>query len=143
MLRFRKATEADAGVLAAMEAEYIECPWSERVILLTLADELSVIYVLCDDENVIGYGGLKMALDTAEVYNIVVDAAHRRKGYGTLILEKLFEHAIEKGASEMFLEVNENNAAALGLYTAHGFKISHLRKSYYKSGNALILRREM
>lgn len=143
MLEFCRAQKEDAPCIAALETQFIECPWSENVVRQTIDDELSVIYLLCDGGVVLGYGGLKMALDTAEVYNIVVDLPYRRKGYGTLILEKLFEHAIEHGANEMLLEVNENNAAALALYAAHGFKILHLRKNYYKSGNALILRREM
>lgn len=143
MPEFRSATEADCNLIAEMESEYIECPWSVSVVKQTIADELSVIYLLCEGDEVLGYGGLKMALDTAEVYNIVVDEKHRRKGYGLLILNKLIEHAVERGACEMFLEVNENNVAALRLYTLRGFKISHMRKNYYKSGNALILKMEI
>lgn len=143
MLEFRKAGIGDCAAIAEMESRYIECPWSQAVLRQTVSDELSTIYMLCDGAEILGYGGLKMVMDTAEVYNIVVDEKHRRKGYGALILEKLFEHAIRYGACEMFLEVNENNCAAIGLYTSYGFKISYMRKNYYKSGNALILKREI
>ena len=143
MLEFRLATAEDCATIADMELKYIECPWSEHVVRDTVHDELSAIYLLISDGNTVGYGGLKMALDTAEVYNIVVDENHRRLGYGSLILEKLFEHAITRGACEMFLEVNEHNEAAIALYAKHGFRISHMRKNYYKSGNALILKREI
>ncbi len=143
MLKFRLAAYDDCVALSEMESKYIECPWSVSVLRQTVADELSAIYLLCDDVKIVGYGGLKMALDTAEVYNIVVDESCRRRGYGSLILEKLFEHATMHGAKEMFLEVNESNEPAMGLYISHGFKISHMRKNYYKSGNALILKREI
>lgn len=143
MLEFRLATDKDCVELAEMEKKYIECPWSESVLKNTVCDELSAIYILRDGEKLLGYGGVKMVLDTAEVYNIVVDENYRRRGYATLILEKLFEHAIKRDAREMFLEVNENNSAALGLYTSRGFKIEYMRKNYYKSGNALILKREI
>ena len=143
MLVFRNAQSHDGARIAALEKAYIECPWSEAVVCQTIDDELSTIYLLTDGDEILGYGGLKMVFDTAEVYNIVVDEKYRRHGYGTLVLEKLFEHAVEHGAREMFLEVNENNVAAINLYTAHGFRISHMRKDYYKSGNALILKREI
>ncbi len=65
-MTFRKATQADAAAIAQMEKRYIECPWSENVVRQTLADELSTIYLLCEGEKVIGYGGLKMVFDTAE-----------------------------------------------------------------------------
>lgn len=143
MLEFKRATQDDCAQLALLESKYIECPWSESVLRQTVEDELSAIYLLTDGGRILGYGGLKMVFDTAEVYNIVVDESCRRRGYGALILEKLFEHAIEHGACEMFLEVNEKNAAALNLYASHGFKISYMRKNYYKNGDALILKREI
>ncbi len=143
MIQIRKAGEGDVARIAELEQKYIECPWSEAVVRQTLADELSTIYLLCDHETILGYGGLKMVLDTAEVYNIVVDETVRRRGYGSMALEKLLEHAIENGAREIFLEVGEHNEAALNLYTSHGFRISHMRKNYYKSGNAYIMRKEL
>ena len=142
-MTFRKATQADAAAIAQMEKRYIECPWSENVVRQTLADELSTIYLLCEGEKVIGYGGLKMVLDTAEIYKIAVHEEHRRKGCATEILQKLLAHAVVHGGKEVFLEVNENNVAACKLYMAHGFKISHMRKNYYTNGHALILRLEI
>ena len=50
---------------------------------------------------------------------------------------------MSRGAAEMFLEVNENNAPAIALYTSRGFEISRIRKNYYKSGNALVLRKRV
>lgn len=143
MPEFRKAEERDCEYVAALESKYIECPWSVSVLRETVADELSTIYLLVDGDEILGYGGLKMALDTAEVYNMAVDEKHRRKGYGALILGKLIDHALDCGAREMFLEVNEHNEPAYNLYVAHGFKISHVRKNYYKSGDAFVMRREI
>ena len=126
-----------------MERKYIECPWSESVVRQTIEDDLSVLYLLCEGETIIGYGGLQMALDTAEVYNIAVDEPYRRRGFGARILRKLTEYAAAQGGREMFLEVNENNVAAVALYTAHGFTAVNVRKNYYKSGNALLMRRQL
>lgn len=143
MPEFRRAEERDCEYIASLEAKYIECPWSVSVLKTTISDELSAIYLLVEGDEVLGYGGLKMALDTAEVYNMAVDEKHRRKGYGALILEKLIDHALSSGAREMFLEVNEHNEPAYNLYISHGFKISHVRKNYYKSGDALVMRLEI
>lgn len=142
-MEIRRATAGDAATVAELERKYIECPWSENVVRQTIEDDLSVLYLLCEGETVVGYGGLKMALDTAEVYNIAVEEAYRRCGCGTRLLRKLIEHAAARGAREMFLEVHENNVAAVALYTAHGFTAVRLRKNYYKSGNAVIMRRRL
>ena len=141
MSEFSMATGGDIPQLAAMELRYIECPWSPAVLKETLRDELSHLYVLRDSDTIVGYGGFKMALDTAEIYNIVVHEAYRRKGYGKQIVAYLIDRAVELGAREIFLEVGEKNQAAIALYTECGFEIVSLRKNYYKSGGALVMKR--
>ncbi|MDE7395936.1 MAG: ribosomal protein S18-alanine N-acetyltransferase [Clostridiales bacterium] len=140
MLDWTRATATDVPLLAAMEKAYIECPWSEENLRQSLADENSAIYLLRVNGDVVGYGGVRTVYETAEVYNIAVHAAYRRKGYGTAILQKLEAHAKAQGANELLLEVNEQNEAAVRLYKKQGFTVLSVRKNYYKSGNALVMR---
>ncbi|WP_407818470.1 GNAT family N-acetyltransferase, partial [Staphylococcus aureus] len=56
--------------------------------------------------------------------------------------------AMMRGAETMFLEVDNNNASALGLYRKLGFKTVAERKAYYtaKDGTkstALVMRRDL
>lgn len=143
MFEFRRATVADSAVIAAMEKEYIECAWSENTVREALSDADTAVYLLIVNGETAGYGGLKTVFETAEIYNIAVMAQNRRKGFGKTILAKLCEHAAYSGAREILLEVNEHNEAALALYKSFGFKLLNTRKNYYKSGSALVFRKEI
>lgn len=140
MLDFTLADVADVPLLAAMEKAYIECPWSEDNLRQAVTDKNSAIYLLREGGDVVGYGGVRTVYETAEVYNIAVKEAYRRKGYGSAVLQKLIEHATAQGANEVLLEVNEQNEAAVRLYKRQGFAVLSVRKNYYKSGNALVMR---
>lgn len=139
MIAFRLATVDDSAAIAELERKYIECAWSESVVRSTVEDELSVIFLLTDGDEIIGYGGLKTVLDTAEVYNIVVCDGRRRHGYGSMILEKLLTHAKSRGAVEITLEVASDNLPAIGLYAKYGFESLYVRKGYYASGDAIVM----
>lgn len=166
MIYLEKAVEEDIKTIALLEKKYIECAWSENVIKDTLNDELSTIFVLKEkvfsnnsqtdnnslhiyseirqsDGAVIGYGGYKKILDSAEIYNITVDEFHRGRGYGCMILERILSDAAENGITEIFLEVSHVNKNALCLYQKYGFTKVSERKNYYKSGNAIIMRLDM
>lgn len=57
----------------------------------------------------------------AGLYYIATDAGHRRRGFGTAICRELLSAAAETGAKSAYLQVMEDNAAALALYEKLGF----------------------
>jgi ribosomal protein S18 acetylase RimI-like enzyme len=69
--------------------------------------------------------------DEAELLNLAVDPACRRRGVASALLEALTGAA--KG--RLFLEVAEPNQAAITLYEHHGWVRNGLRKGYYERGN--------
>lgn len=58
---------------------------------------------------------------------------HRRTGLARAIVAGLAEWAAGLGASRAYLQVAEDNAAAVGLYTAMGFRTHH-RYAAFRSG---------
>ncbi len=54
--------------------------------------------------------------------NIVVDEPHRGKGYGKEICESLLFSAKQSGAHTAYLQVVQDNAKAVSLYTKLGYK---------------------
>ena len=122
-IELRRASLSDSNAVAQMERQYIECAWTESMVREALSDENTAIYLLSENGQIAGYGGLKTVFETAEIYNIAVSEHCRRKGYGKALLRKLCEHAADSGAREIFLEVNEHNAAARALYESCGLKI--------------------
>lgn len=84
----------------------------------------------------------------AEVLTFAVDPARRGAGLGGMILEKHLENLERGGARLVFLEVADDNAAALNLYLRAGFKEIGRRENYYQRANgerraAVNLRLEM
>ena len=73
----------------------------------------------------------RRVLDEVEVLTIAVDPDHRRRGLGQAVLRQLLERAKAKGAATAFLEVAEDNAPALRLYLASGFREVGRRPGYY------------
>jgi ribosomal protein S18 acetylase RimI-like enzyme len=73
-----------------------------------------------------------------EILNIAVKKTHRRKGVASALLEKLKEHVSDK---KIHLEVRESNLGAISFYERKGFKITGLRKNFYRNPteNALLM----
>jgi ribosomal-protein-alanine N-acetyltransferase len=118
-------------------------PWSAQEFAALLADR-GVILVT----ESAGFALGRVAADEAEVLTIAVDPAARRSGVGARLLGALLTEAATRGATEAFLEVAADNAAALALYRGAGFAEAGRRRGYYRgpSGaatDALILRRAL
>ena len=79
------------------------------------------------------------APDEAEILNLAVDPAFRRRGVGSALLNKVCEHA----QGTIFLEVAEPNFPAIALYRKHGWKDAGLRAGYYDHGivNAVVMKK--
>ena len=79
------------------------------------------------------------APDEAEVLNLAVDPAWRRRGVGSALLAAVLERA----RGTIFLEVAEPNSAAIALYRKHGWVDVGLRSGYYNHGtiNAVVMKK--
>ena len=97
-------------------------------------------YIVAKENNlVVGFAGLLMIVDEANVMNIVTKKDKRNSGIGTLLLEKLIEIAKEKKSTSITLEVNEKNIPAINLYKKLQFKEVGVRKKYYDNTDSAIL----
>ena len=99
--------------------------------LLALMDKKAfygLVFIL--DHKVVGFIYGWIFDDSGEVIQITVDAQHRQKGYGQALLKAFIEnHAVET----CWLELKQNNTAALNLYKKLGFVEDGVRKGYYQS----------
>ena len=96
---------------------------------------------------IVGFALLRSLLDETELLLIAIHKDHQRKGLGKQLARAVIEHAKNRGAKMVFLEVREGNTA-LSLYLHVGFVQVGKRESYYrgKAGeyfNALTLRYEI
>jgi ribosomal-protein-alanine N-acetyltransferase len=75
----------------------------------------------------------------AELLNLAVDPANRRRGVASALLEALAREAL----GDLFLEVAEPNLPAIALYEHHGWVRNGVRKGYYGQGqiNAIVMQK--
>jgi ribosomal protein S18 acetylase RimI-like enzyme len=66
------------------------------------------------------------------VEDVYVDESARGRGVARALLEHATERARERGCRRMELDVNEENTAALALYTSFGFTTGHPRDLYMR-----------
>ena len=91
---------------------------------------------------------LRVTLDEAEVLTIATDPAHRRQGLARAALQEAEAQVQTAGATQVFLEVAEDNAAARALYARGGYTQVGRRPGYYVPQNgppvaALVLRKSL
>ena len=103
--------------------------WSYDVLEDELECDNSYVIVAKNSENIIvGFAGLKVILDEANIMNIVVKKDFRHNGIGSILLENLIT-----------LEVNENNLSAIRLYDKFSFDRLGIRKKYYNGESDAII----
>jgi ribosomal-protein-alanine N-acetyltransferase len=92
----------------------------------------------------IGFIMARMTCDEVEIITFCVLPEYRNMGVGKSLLEELHRHVKARGATLIFLEVAEDNAAAIKLYHNMGYKRIALRIKYYCSGgitrDAIVMR---
>ncbi len=108
--------------------------WSYRVFASCYENAAFSGFVATEDDEIVGFGGITVAVDTADIENVFVSEQYRRGGTGTKLIEELKKCAAEKGAEKIFLEVRVSNAPAMAMYLKCGFKGCYARTRYYSDG---------
>ncbi|MFZ5974469.1 MAG: ribosomal protein S18-alanine N-acetyltransferase [Bacillota bacterium] len=123
----------DTAVLAKLERECFDLPWSRNAFESELKNKCAHYIVLENETGIIGYAGMWVVIDEAHITNVAVSPQHRQKGYGRKLMEALMRSAIELGVETMTLEVRESNHIAQALYRDMDFKWCGIRKKYYSN----------
>lgn len=82
-----------------------------------------------------GFVLTRIAADEAEILTIAVAKSARRYGLGKALMQAVMSDLYADRVPSLFLEVDENNAAAIGLYRSLGFKQVGKREAYYSAKN--------
>ncbi len=143
MIEIEKFNLSHLDGVCRVENECFEIPWSRQSLKEQTDNPNAVYFVLKEDGEVAGYGGMWHIIDEGDITNIGILKAKRRKGYGGMLLKKLISYMEENGLNALNLEVRVSNKAAIALYKKYGFYEVGLRKNYYNGKeDALLLRRD-
>jgi ribosomal-protein-alanine N-acetyltransferase len=110
--------------------------WSADGYRDELADARHRRYVVAlgDSQELLGWAGVRVLGETAEILTVGVIPPARRRGIARELLGTLLEEVRARRATEVFLEVRADNLAAQKLYEDQGFSALGLRKGYYDHG---------
>jgi ribosomal-protein-alanine N-acetyltransferase len=129
------AAKDDTALLAALHAGAFAEPWTKRAICDLLAGP-GVFVFFTEDGFVMG----RVAGGEAEILTLAVAPPARGKGLGRALIAAMAGHARASGAAAIFLEVGDDNPAALALYAGLGFERVGQRKAYYAGRDAWTLK---
>lgn len=120
-----------------LEEEAFSEFWSLETYQNLCKNYQTQMFVYIKEEKCIAYA---VFLDMADVYELVkiaVKKEFRGQKNGIYFLKEI----VMKLDKNIFLEVRENNKAAINLYEHAGFKKINIRKNYYRDTgeNALIM----
>ena len=124
-LDVHRARPADAGAIAAIVAEDAEMDESlfRQMVAGSIASGARQYYVARAGDEAIGTINVDVIDGDPYIYGFVIKPDRRGQGYGKQVLAATIADIIAERPQPIFLEVETNNAPALGLYHAFGFTI--------------------
>jgi len=142
VIRRLRITDLDA--VDQIERRSYPTPWSRSMFAGELAKPASICLGAFVEERLAGYMIISRYVDAWHVMNIAVDPDFRRRGIGTLLLERLFEVTDDGVRRGYTLEVRVSNEDAIRLYERLGFRARGVRRGYYTDNreDALIMWRD-
>ena len=149
--RFGSLAPRQAEACAVLHGAAFAHGWSAMEFERLIAARSSWADAALDGRTgaLVGFILSRGAAGEAEVLTIVVNEDWRGRGVGRQLLVRHMAQLVTGRIGELFLEVNEDNAAARKLYATAGFAEVGRREGYYRPRPdapalaALILRRAL
>ena len=148
-LHVEPAETRDAKDLARIHGQSFYRGWPTSDFQSFLEDRNTPAYIACDAKRrIAGFALIRTVADEAELLTIAVEPRWRGKGVGRALMEAAFADLMMSPARRMFLEVDEQNLAAIRLYEKLGFSTISSRKGYYaradgSAATALVMARDL
>jgi len=151
-LHVRKAEAHDLSTLAQIHQTSFNQGWSDGELAKLISNDVYACLIATEAHGKpIGFILYRNIVDEAEIITIASSPSVRRKGVGKKLLENSIRNLQFARAKKYFLEVDENNEAAINLYKKYNFQIVGKREGYYapasgpdqKRPAALVMERQL
>ena len=121
---------ADAKHMAALHAQSFERSWDALEMAAHIARDLCLGVEHAG--QLAAFIIVSRAADQAEILTLAVANSAQRQGFGRKLVDGAAEQLRQARCAELFLEVAEDNLAAIALYRAAGFQPIGRRPAYYR-----------
>lgn len=132
MIQIREMQVKDADAVAAIEQQIFSQPWSRQGFLDAVNLANTVFLVAEENNRIVGYIGMYVAMDEGEITNVAVAPVERCHGIGGMLIAELLKIAENKGIARIVLEVRVSNDSAIRLYEHNGFVQCGVRRGFYE-----------
>ncbi len=143
MVLYRRMTPDDVEAVHAIEVASFPTPWTLDSFHYEMRENNFAYYVVAEDDNgnIIGFCGMWLVIDSAQITNVAVTETARGQKIGEGLMREAMNIARKHGADVMSLEVRVSNIVAKNLYRKLGFQEGGIRKGYYKDNqeDALVM----
>lgn len=94
---------------------------------------------LAEHDNVaIGFHSYELEADRrVKLHKLYIATAHQRCGYGQKMLKYILQNAAQLGATEVWLQVNKRNTAAIAAYQKASFHIT--KEATFDIGHGFVM----
>jgi len=136
MIEIQRMTQEDLKEILVLEDQLFSSPWKEEHFLYELeVNPFSSLYIMRDKNEIVGYGGLWLVFEQADLTSIGIKPSEQGKGYAKRLLRYLIHEAKEAECEYILLEVRVSNHRAQKLYEQFGFQQVGIKKNYYSDNN--------
>lgn len=113
--------------------------WTYDILKEELNSNFSTYIIASNNNEILGFCGIKIIVDEADLMNIVVKKNFRHCNIASLMLEYIIDLCTQKNIKKINLEVNVKNTIAINLYKKYNFIQVGYRKNYYNGIDDAIL----
>ena len=126
----------DLETIVSLEKNLFTSAWSYQDFLYELFENVYSHYFVGEkDGSVVGYVGLWIVYEQAQITTLGVEPQYQRQGIARELMENMIAFAKNKGCQVMSLEVRVSNDPAISLYESLGFEKVAIRKDYYQDNH--------
>ncbi|MBR2765059.1 MAG: ribosomal protein S18-alanine N-acetyltransferase [Blautia sp.] len=130
-MTLREMKIEDLDQVMEIENDLISPPWSREGFFTYIIKDQNLFVVVEEKGEILGFAGLLLAMDQADIATIAVKRTRQHEGIGQFMLEGVIRLAQELGICVFYLEVRASNEEAIRLYERCGFGRDGIRKGYY------------
>ncbi len=141
-MKIEKLTDAD--ILFELEKQNFIDFYSLNNCKEEISSNIKHYAVAKIDNVIVGYAGIMVVDNQAELLRIAVNSEYRKHGIASDLLNYFLTFLKNSNISEIFLEVSNKNTVAVQFYNKFGFVTLYTRKNYYIDGSdAIVMRRSV
>lgn len=128
MIKIRVIDPEDLMKVMVIENLSFKHPYTEQMFL-DYYEKYRDGFFVAEEKDIVGYAMNNP--ERKEIDSIAVHPEQRRRGIGSILLEKSYEYFKEKNVDKIFIHVRKSNKTAQDFYAHHGFVKKKTIPDYY------------